>query len=395
MLNLAPDFGPKYAAFGATLERGASTVSAIQEVYGLTPQDLEKKLRSYIDQQRFNAGLFDIKLEKSAEEVAMAPAPELEVGLVLGQLTANMRDKRDLAKQTYTDLAARFPEAPEPPEALGYMAWRSKDPEEGRKHFARAAELGSKNPKMYYDLAYLSSRSSDSAAAIAALEKAITLNPEYYDALRQLGALYLRERQWTKAVLHLNRIKRVKTNEDAYWLYHSRAFGYFQVGQVEESERLLELAAQHAEAPHEVSAVESLRAAIEGRKRGAELAASGAEPAAPGELDRPALSRREVVTTSTGVETVTEYPPAPSFSGKLIRFDCLEQGARLHIEADAGVRVFAITDPSSIVIVSAQGGEAEFTCGPQNGRAIRVEYAEEIPEGFDAAGAVTLIEFPN
>lgn len=396
MLNLDPDFGPKYAEFGAALARGSNSALAMREVFGLEPADVEKELHGYIDGQKFFVALFDIKLEKSAVEPNVEAAPELEVGLVLAQLTANMRDKREMAKQTYSQLAEKFPDSAEPPEALGYMAWRSGDPDEGRRQFTRAAELGATNPKMYYDLAYLDGRANDSDAAIAALEQAVKLDPEYLDARRQLGALYMRRQDWTHALLNLNKVTRVETNEDARWLYYSRAFGYFQVGQLEESARLVELAAQYSAAPHEVAQVDSLRVAIEHRKKGEEAAAKAREnPAAPGEPERPTLARREVLTDSSGEARVTELPPAPSFAGKLIRFDCLEQGARLHIEADGDVRVFAIVDPSAIVIVSAQGGEAQFTCGPQNGRAIRVEYEDGLPEGFDAEGAVTLIEFPE
>jgi tetratricopeptide (TPR) repeat protein len=397
MLNLDPDFHEKYPAFGAALARSGDSVQALQEVYGLSPEALEKELRGYIDGQSFYAALFDLELEKAAVEPVLETAPELEVGLALGQLTASMRDKRDLARKTYEQLAAKFPEAPEASEALGYMAWRSGDEAQGREQFARAAELGSTNPKMYYDLAYLSRRSSDTAGAIAALETAVRLNPEYQDARRQLGGLYLGNREWVKAVLHLNKVTTAETNKDAFWLYHSRAFGYFQIGQTDEAERLTELARKCAEEPRDIAAVEALAGAISHRKAGAELAAQTSEmtAAAPGEPDRPQLSRREFIPSSTELGGVTEYAEAPSFSGKLIRFDCLEQGARLHIEGGGDVRVFAIVDPGSIVIVSAQGGEAQFTCGPQNGRPIRVEYEEGKPEGFDAEGAVTLIELPD
>ncbi len=398
MLNLSPEYRDKYPDFGAAMVQGATGERAIREVYGLSPEGLEKALRSYIAQQSFYEAVFDIKLAKSAAEAAVEQAPELEVGLVMGQLTASMRDKRDLARKTYEELAAKYPKAPEAPEALGYLAWRAGDNEEGRAQLARAAELGSTNPKMYYDLAYLSRADGGAEAAIAALERAVELDPEYFDAMRQLGALYLRESQWTKAILQLNKVTRVETNEQAYWLYHSRAFGYFQVGQMDESERLLELASKHAEAPHEKSAVESLRGAIEVRKqRGAEALADGSNLGlmAPGELERPTLSRREVATTSTGAERITEFPDAPSFSGKLTQFDCLEQGAVLHIDSDGVAKAFAIVDPTSIVIVSAGGGEAEFTCGAQDGRAIRVEFEPETAEGFEAEGKVTLIEFPE
>ena len=393
MLSLDPDFRPKYSELIKALAHGGNSAQAIRNVYGLSPDELEKELRGYIDGQRFFVSLFDVKLENVDLDPSIETAPELEVGLALGQLTASMRNKKELARKTYEELAAKYPDAPEAPEALGYMAWRAGDDEQGRVHFARASELGSKNAKMYYDLAYLSRRSSDPEAAIAALEKAVELKPDYDDARKQLGGLYLRDRMWARAVLHLNKITRVETSKEAYWLYHSRAFGYFQLEQMEEAERLAGLARQYAEEPRDVNAAESLMAAIEHRKAGDDIVVQSA----PDDLERPLLSRREVATTSTG-EGLTrefEYEPAPSFAGKLMHFDCLEQGARLHIESDGQTRIFAIVDPAAIVLVSAQGGEAQFTCGPQDGRAIRVEYGDELPEGFEAEAAVTLIEFPE
>ncbi len=393
MLYLDPDFRPKYSDFVRDLLRTGSGVEAFQNVYGFSPDDVRKELRGYIDGQSFYVLMFDIKLEKADLEPVLGPAPELEVGLALGQLSASMRSKRDFAKQTYEELASKYPESPEPLEALGYMAWRSGDDEEGRVHLARAAELGSENPKMYYDLAYLSRRSNDNDAAISALEKAVSLQPDYQDARRQLGNLYLHEKAWTRALLHLNKINRVETNKEAFSLYHARAFGYFQLEDFDESGRLAQLARKHADEPRDVAAAESLMTAIERRKAGDEIVT----PAATVAPDRPVLERREVTTTSTGGSVVREfqYEPPPSYAGKLVHFDCLERGARLHIDGEDGARIFAIVDPAAIVIVSAQGGEVDFTCGPQNGRAIRVEYGEEVPADIQAEGAVTLIEFPE
>jgi len=119
MLSLDPDFRDKYSDFTRTLIRTGSGAQAFQDVYGLSPRDVEKELRGYIDGQQFFALMFDIKLEKADLEPVLEQAPELEVGLALAQLTAGMRNKKELAKKTYEELAAKFPQAPEPPEALG------------------------------------------------------------------------------------------------------------------------------------------------------------------------------------------------------------------------------------------------------------------------------------
>src|SRR5690606_5859692 len=64
MLYLSPNLGGKFSAFEAEIRKGTATATAVQEVYGMSPAELEKALRDYITGDSFYAGLFDIKMQK-------------------------------------------------------------------------------------------------------------------------------------------------------------------------------------------------------------------------------------------------------------------------------------------------------------------------------------------
>src|SRR5205823_5233946 len=128
-----------------------------------------------------NGMLFDVKLEKSAEEPDIEPAPALESGMVLADLLA-LTSKADAAKEAYETLERANPKSWEVEAGLAEMAWRGKNPEEARKHFARAAELGSTNPRLYDYAMVLRQMDAKGSSAIPVLKRAVELDPEYQNA---------------------------------------------------------------------------------------------------------------------------------------------------------------------------------------------------------------------
>lgn len=96
-------------------------------VHNFGSEDLEQ----YIRGTRFNGMLFDVKLEKSAEEPDGEPAPELESGMALADLLA-LTSKHDAAKEAYDSLAQANPKS-EVEAGLAELAWRDKNFEEAKK----------------------------------------------------------------------------------------------------------------------------------------------------------------------------------------------------------------------------------------------------------------------
>ena len=149
------------------LTAGKSSVAALEAVYGMPIENLQKELRSYVQQDRLSGLVFDIKLEKSAEQPSAEPATGLEVGLLLADLLAGTK-KTEAARAMYEKVSSENPEAPGPYEALGYLEYRLGDKDQARIQFGRAFELGSKNPRvlrLYGRTAERSRRRSDRADA--------------------------------------------------------------------------------------------------------------------------------------------------------------------------------------------------------------------------------------
>ncbi len=72
--------------------------------------------------------------------------------------------------------------------------------------------------------------------------------------------------------------------------------------------------------------------------------------------------------------------------GALLAVDCLGSGARLHVRAEHRDLTLTVSDPNRVQLKNAPSATAQFTCGPQSGVRVAVEY-------FSATGEVTAIEF--
>src|SRR5579864_3870467 len=151
-LNLSSEYRPQFSQFLNLLASGTTATSAFWQAYAKTLNQVQKDLEAYLRGTHFNAVVFDVKLEKSAEEPDILPATPLESGLVLADLLA-LTGKQEPAREAYGRLAKEYPNNWEVEAGLAELAWTGKNPDDARRHFARAAELGSKNPRLYFDYA--------------------------------------------------------------------------------------------------------------------------------------------------------------------------------------------------------------------------------------------------
>jgi len=77
-------------------------------------------------------------------------------------------------------------------------------------------------------------------------------------------------------------------------------------------------------------------------------------------------------------------------SGTLFQFDCLQQGARLHVRVDGKPLVFAILKPDALTVKN-ESGHHDFTCGAQKPTQVTVSF--EPATDPKIAGVVRMIEF--
>ena len=404
MLYLSEKYRSGFTEFVTATARGADAESAFRRVYGKSLEQVQKDLRAYMRIDRLMGNLFDTKLEKRAEKPLAQPASALESGMVLANLLASTR-KKDQAREMYEKLAAEYPDAPEVPEALGYLATYSGGWEVARRHFARAVELGSTNPKLYYDHARsLYQSGSEDSEIEPLLRKAITLRPDHREARYLLAFSLYRQKRFGEALVNFARVKTV-TPEQAVSFYRAVAYANYQIGRKEEAKKAANLAKKYARSPSEIEQVEQLDRWIEWAEEAKEAASTAQTLKTPlvtasddvGEVV-PRLIRRprrsdEPKRQEEEIEVILTGPETSFVDGTLTQVDCSGNKARLHIVSENEPMVLAILDPTKIVIKGSQIGPVDLTCGPQQARHVVVGYVAKEGTGLEATGVVKSIEF--
>jgi tetratricopeptide (TPR) repeat protein len=301
---------------------------------------------------KFNAMVFDIKLEKSAEEPDVQPAAPLESGIVLADLLG-LTGKHQQAKESYESLVKQFPRSWEVEAGLAELAWRGRHPDEACRHFARAAELGSTNPRLYYDysLAMRAAGQAD-ASAIPLLKKALALNPEYTEARQFLAFCLLQDGKYQDAVDNFKQVKGIKP-ERAFSYYHALSYAYYQLGKWDDGQNAAEAARKYAREAQQIGvAEEMLRDLREARSARNQRAVAAQQNAAAGSAEKPGFL----------------------IHGTLQQVDCLGKTVRLKVAVGQKQVAVAITDPKSLLIQGSKSGTLDLTCGPQKGRVVTLEY---------------------
>src|SRR5262249_20312238 len=154
MLYLSNGYWKKFSELLALIKPDAAQRVVLERVYEKPLRQVKSDLELYVRGTTFNAGLADVKLEKSAESPEVRSASAVESGLALADLLAVTR-KRDEANVAYQSLAREHPADSEIEIAWARLAWINSDVEGMRRHFARAIELGTTNGKVYFDYAMM------------------------------------------------------------------------------------------------------------------------------------------------------------------------------------------------------------------------------------------------
>lgn len=210
------------------------------------------------------------------------------------------------------------------------------------------------------------------------LERLVRAAPEHWDAVHELAREALARKSPDRARLLLARLPEASAPE------------------APEHYRLQSLAARLAQNRIEAAAAAERMAAIARtdtlRREADELARMARDLAEPagGRTEQGAtvvdprggaLGRAPAVGRPGRPETYgpkeTQAPPRPSVEGRLIRVDCRDGAAQLHIETGGAVRQFWVFDARQVVVRSRQGSEVELPCGVLASPArVRAEYED-------------------
>jgi thioredoxin-like negative regulator of GroEL len=227
MLALSREYKSKFPQVLLAISGGTPSVDALEQAYGKPIKAIEADLLTYLRGGRFQGVLIPAKLEKADDGLKAEPADEFEVELLLSEVTDRPGREHE-TRAALEALMARNPRRPEPYVDLAYLEWRQKQSTEAREHFAKAFELGSRNPQMLRDYGEIV-ESTHVPKLIQALSELLKQDPDRLETRLELASMQLRSNAAREALQTLAPVKKV-TPENAPKLLTLLAYANLEVG---------------------------------------------------------------------------------------------------------------------------------------------------------------------
>lgn len=417
-----------------------NAMDAYEKVYGASTADLDQLLRNYIRQASYQYLKAPVEGLDFKAPVEAAPVEAWEGPLILADLQAYTR-RTDLAAQSYESLAKQFPDVAEIHESRGYLARMEMDKDKAVEHYRAAAEKGSRNSAVYYELAAMGcSMSVHDENCVKWINESLRLD-QTNRAARKWATLYaLNNRQFEQAVIYMVRGGPVSAS-DAPEFFTQYAYAQANLGKFDDARTAIRRGLEYARKPEETEKLKAMERMVDGaaayREQVAQLQISETQaeqtqagPPQTGTVartsvarlpdpDAPPRNREERDTVSRSAEEARRVAlireAAHNYAASadahfenflalentamlaavLRRMDCTDGAPRLEVEAKGRSHLLAIDDPGRIRVF--QGGkhteDYEFRCGAQKGERIVVGYETEgAPEGTE--GVLRILSFP-
>lgn len=176
---------PRLMEFLALLQKDVPEKEAIQRAFG-DLKILEQNLQQYVGLRAFSYFSIPSKLSRQEEQYSLrilSPAESLALrGMVLVHVNRKEEAKIVLGQALEMDSRSALAH-----EAMGILFTRLQKPEEAGKHFAAAVELDSRSYLAHYYAAHSAYQQGDSALMESYLRKALSINPNFAPACRNLS----------------------------------------------------------------------------------------------------------------------------------------------------------------------------------------------------------------
>jgi hypothetical protein len=389
MLALSPEYKPKFAQVLLAISGGTRSVDALEQAYGKPLKGIESDLLMYLRGGRFQGVLIPAKLEKMDDELKPEPARPFQVALLLAEVT-DRPGRETETRAALEALIAQNPNRPEPYVDLAYLERRQRQSSEAYEHFARAFELGSRDPRMLWDYGRLAA-SSDLSKSIQALGELLKLDSSRLDVRLELASVQLRSHAAKDVLQTLAPVNKV-TPEDAPRLLTLLIYANLEGGDRETARKGADQLKKVATNADDRDRAEQILRFIDGSRSGATT-----PPAAPASLaasesaeHAPVLKRRDAAP-----EPARAIAQRPSVTGRFVELQC-GQPARIIMETAEGKKVLLIDNPSNLTVNGDNGATMELACGPQKPVKIRIEYDSAgagAPSVTGVAGLARVIHF--
>lgn len=249
MLKFSDGYAPKFDRVLDAIGRGEASDHALETVYGKSIAAIQKDLAGYVQSNRFREGVIKTKLDKPVAPARLVPVDpgDVEVGLAVIEARGPHRQE---ALGKLEDLARANPGKPEPYESLAWLRLGSSETRSAMIAFRHALETGTRDPNLCYQFAVRMRGLMPDTEYVAALHRAVEINPEFSAAQQLLAAHAFNSRDWAEAVTRLHLIRKLD-RVNAFSYYRALSFAAFQIGNVTEANSAATRALEFAATPEE------------------------------------------------------------------------------------------------------------------------------------------------
>jgi tetratricopeptide (TPR) repeat protein len=391
-----PDYYAKLRILLYNLQKGADEDPAYSNAFGKPRAEIEKEVDRHMAGGNFETAAVDGKaLSVERDYHDEQPLLAAEVKLALADLLLG-----EPSRTAYSEMLQQKENLAAAHEGLALLALREGRQDDARQNFAGAIAAGTPSPRSYLEYARIE---PDNAKALAALEKALKLNPKLAETYTLMGR---RQTDAVKRIQYLEKAASLSPRDAARWEELAKAS--LDEKAFDKAAQAWRNAEQAADTPEERARMEAARLAIDQQRldwEEAERQRKAAEQAreirrlkdkAIAELR--ATEARANQGKGAPPEKVVKWWDGPKpdghATGNLTRVDCLgRQQLRLVIEGDDHkLTRLLIPDASSVAILGA--GEQKLGCGVQQPRQVVVEYFAKRNAKSATVGEVATIQFP-
>ena len=403
------------------------TEDAFQQAFGVPFEAMEKELREYVRQDRYNVlnGHFKNKLELDTSAAA-TPLSEAEAQAYLGDLLLHSYRKD---AYTYLERAVKLdPNLAMAHASLGMAYFREGKVAEARASLERAVSLSSQNYLAHYYYAFTLSRLGPDGAPVTFtpellakirehLQKAIELRPDYMESYNLLAFVSLVTGDGIEAAIaSMKRALEVAPGRADFSLTLAQL--YARQGDFKQARQMLEQIAKSNADDHirqssemilnQLQTMEENNARYEEAKKFAAANSnrvpglvtvsadpSGAPVPPPGSM--PNITPAPAADASSYLREVLRAPGAgeTQIQATLLRIECDAKGIFFVVQTASGVlRLRTATFDEIEITTYDTSVKGEITCGERKpANTVVVDYLPNPDKRLKSDGAIKSIEF--
>ena len=363
--------------FGAVQLQKKSVEQAIQQAFGMTPEQLDKALRNYLSSGRYR--YYPIPTSKGivAAEFTAMPVSLADARAVLADIHAHSPDHKDQAVEEFQEVLKLDPDNAAALRGIGYAYLQRRDFEHAGEYFRRAAQHNSKDPRVHYYYAMLMSQEGGRGREHVAemkkeLETAIALDPKLADAYSLLGFAQSVSGEPEKGLETMKKAVELAPRDEVYQF--NLANMYLANRKVDDAIALFRSLAGGGSPEFAARASAALTQA-EGFKAQSQPFDLRIQNRATTEAETPRESHDNVAAPAPD-EAPPAAVPVRFVKGKLVSVDCsAAPTAVLSVASGARSLKLHVRDTAKVLMI----GVDEFSCDWKN-KGVAVNYRER-PDG--------------